>query len=125
MSEQKLRAYEDGTLIFETLVSTGVSRYPTVTGRYRIYLKLLSDTMTGPGYYLPNVPYVMYFYRGYALHGTYWHSNFGRPMSHGCVNLSVEDARWLFEWTSPRLPAGASYVYAGPENPGTLVVIHR
>jgi lipoprotein-anchoring transpeptidase ErfK/SrfK len=54
--------------------------------------------MTGPGYYLPNVPYTMYFYRGYGLHGTYWHANFGRPMSHGCVNLPTYEAQWLFNW---------------------------
>ena len=54
--------------------------------------------MSGPGYYLPDVPYVMYFYDGYGLHGTYWHSNFGTPMSHGCVNLSIPDAEWLYNW---------------------------
>ncbi len=124
ISRQKLVAYEDGRPVFEAIVSTGVARYPTVTGRFRIYLKLRYSDMSGPGYYLRNVPYVMYFYRGYALHGTYWHNNFGRPMSHGCVNLRVEDARWLFEWTDPSLPPGANLVYSSPENPGTLVVIY-
>jgi lipoprotein-anchoring transpeptidase ErfK/SrfK len=56
--------------------------------------------MSGPGYYLPNVPYVMYFYRGYGLHGTYWHHNIGTPMSHGCVNLPTAEAGWLFNWAS-------------------------
>jgi lipoprotein-anchoring transpeptidase ErfK/SrfK len=56
--------------------------------------------MAGPGYYLPNVPYVMYFYEGYGLHGTYWHNNFGHPMSHGCVNFTIEDAGWLFDFAS-------------------------
>ena len=56
--------------------------------------------MTGPGYYLPGVPYTMYFYKGYALHGTYWHDNFGTPMSHGCVNLETNDAEWLYEFAS-------------------------
>ncbi len=123
LRQQKLVAYEDGKKVFEALVSTGVASYPTVTGKFRIYLKLLSTDMSGPGYYLRNVPYVMFFYRGYALHGTYWHNNFGRPMSHGCVNLSVEDARWLFEWTDPPLPPGAKSVYSLPGNPGTLVII--
>jgi lipoprotein-anchoring transpeptidase ErfK/SrfK len=54
--------------------------------------------MSGPGYNLPNVPYTMYFYRGYAIHGTYWHNNFGSPMSHGCVNLATPDAQWLYNW---------------------------
>ena len=56
--------------------------------------------MRGPGYYLRDVPYVMYFYKDYGLHGTYWHDNFGTPMSHGCVNLSSADAQWLFNWAS-------------------------
>jgi len=64
--------------------------------------------MAGPGYYLSDVPYIMYFYDGYGLHGTYWHSNFGTPMSHGCVNLRTEDAGWLYDFTSI----------------GTLVYIH-
>jgi lipoprotein-anchoring transpeptidase ErfK/SrfK len=53
--------------------------------------------MSGPGYYLPDVPYVMYFYKDYGLHGTYWHHNFGTPMSHGCVNFPTVDAGWIFE----------------------------
>jgi lipoprotein-anchoring transpeptidase ErfK/SrfK len=56
--------------------------------------------MAGPGYYLPNVPYTMYFYRGYAIHGTYWHHNFGTPMSHGCVNMYTPDAEWMFYFSS-------------------------
>lgn len=125
LRKQKLTAYEDGKPVFETLISSGVARYPTVTGRFRIYLKLLYTDMAGPGYYLRNVPYVMYFYRGYALHGAYWHNNFGRPMSHGCVNMRVEDARWLFNWTDPPLPPGANFVYSSPDNPGTLVIIYH
>jgi lipoprotein-anchoring transpeptidase ErfK/SrfK len=56
--------------------------------------------MAGPGYYLPNVPYVMYFFQGYGIHGTYWHNNFGTPMSHGCVNLTIEDSAWIFDFAS-------------------------
>ena len=54
----------------------------------------------GYDYYLPNVPYVQYFYRDYAIHGTYWHNNFGTPMSHGCVNLTIPDSQWIFNWAS-------------------------
>ena len=54
--------------------------------------------MTGPGYDLKDVPWVMYFYKGYSFHGTYWHTTFGQPMSHGCVNMITEDAKWLFDW---------------------------
>ena len=82
------------------LVSTGTWQYPTVTGQYHIYIKLRYTDMSGPGYYLPNVPFTMYFYKGYGLHGTYWHHNFGTPMSHGCVNLSIPDSEWLYNWAS-------------------------
>jgi LysM repeat protein len=100
LSAQRLTAYEGSTPVYNSLVSTGLPRTPTPTGRYRIYVKYVSDDMAGPGYYLPNVPYTMYFYRGYSLHGTYWHSNFGHPMSHGCVNLPTPAAQWLFNWAS-------------------------
>lgn len=104
LTYQLLRAYVGQTLVFQTFVSTGLPATPTVVGTYRVYAKYVSAPMSGPGYYLPNVPYIMYFYRGYALHGTYWHSNFGRPMSHGCVNLSVADAEWLFNWAEVGTP---------------------
>ncbi len=100
LSTQTLTAYEDSTPVRSTLVSTGLPATPTPTGQFRIYAKYLSDTMSGPGYYLPDVPYVMYFYRGYGLHGTYWHSNFGHPMSRGCVNLPTPEAEWLFNWAA-------------------------
>jgi LysM repeat protein len=100
LSTQTLTAYEGNTPVRSTLVSTGLPTTPTPTGRFRIYVKYLSDDMSGPGYYLPNVPYVMYFYRSYGLHGTYWHSNFGRPMSRGCVNLPTAEAEWLFNWAA-------------------------
>ncbi|MFN3741248.1 MAG: L,D-transpeptidase [Anaerolineales bacterium] len=100
LSEQRLYAYEGETLVNSFLVSTGTWKYPTVTGTFRIYVKLRYADMSGPDYYLPDVPYVMYFYKGYGLHGTYWHNNFGTPMSHGCVNLSIPDAAWLYNWAS-------------------------
>jgi lipoprotein-anchoring transpeptidase ErfK/SrfK len=100
LSHQLVTAYEGATPVNEFLVSTGTSAHPTVSGQFRIYVKLKSTAMAGPGYYLPGVPYTMYFYKGYALHGTYWHSNFGVPMSHGCVNLYTPDAEWLFGWAS-------------------------
>ena len=108
LSMQRLTAYQGNTPVRSTLASTGLPRTPTPTGQYRIYVKYVSTLMSGPGYYLPNVPYTMYFYRGYSLHGTYWHSNFGQPMSHGCINLPTSEAQWLFNWASV----------------GTLVSIH-
>lgn len=100
LSQQMVYAFEGNIVINSFLVSTGTWLYPTVTGQFHIYVKYLYTDMSGPGYYLPDVPYTMYFYEGYALHGTYWHSNFGVPMSHGCVNLSIPDAGWLFNWAS-------------------------
>jgi lipoprotein-anchoring transpeptidase ErfK/SrfK len=100
LSQQMVYAYEGNTVVNSFLVSTGTWETPTVTGRYHIYVKLRFTDMAGPGYYLPAVPYTMYFYQGYGLHGTYWHHNFGTPMSHGCVNLSTSDAEWLYNFAS-------------------------
>jgi hypothetical protein len=100
LSQQMLYAYEGDTIVASFLVSTGVPAFPTVTGQFYIYIKLVSTLMAGDGYYLPDVPYTMYFYKGYGLHGTYWHHNFGHPMSHGCVNMYTPDAEWLFYWAS-------------------------
>jgi len=98
LSEQRVYAYEGDVIVNSFIVSTGTARTPTVTGKFKIWIKLKSTTMSGPGYYLTNVPYAMYFHKGYGLHGTYWHNNFGTPMSHGCVNLSIPDAAWLYGW---------------------------
>ncbi len=104
LSDQRVYAYENGQLVRNVLVSTGEWYAPTVVGDFSIYLKYDSQLMTGPGYYLPGVPWVMYFYQGYSLHGTYWHSNFGHPMSHGCVNLPTEEAAWFYTWAPMGTP---------------------
>jgi len=109
LSQQRLYAHEGHKQVFSAVVSTGTRYYPTVQGRFKVYVKYTATRMTGPGYNLPNVPWTMYFYGSYAIHGTYWHSNFGTPMSHGCVNMKTNEAKWLFNWT-PK---------------GTLVVVHR
>ena len=108
LATQGLVAYEGQRPVYWATVSTGTYRTPTVKGHFRIYSKLRSGTMSGPGYYLPNVPYIMNFYGGYSIHGTYWHNNFGWPMSHGCVNMRTSDAQWLYNWAPV----------------GTLVVVH-
>ena len=100
LTKQRTYAFEGDILIRTFIVSTGTQYYPTVTGQYYIYVKYRYDDMSGPGYYLPDVPYTMYFYKGYSFHGTYWHNNFGVPMSHGCVNMSIPDSEWLFNWAS-------------------------
>ena len=108
LTHQTLSAYEGQELVRFTLVSTGLPRTPTPAGLFHIHTKMRYDDMEGDDYYLRKVPYVMYFYKGYALHGTYWHARFGRPQSHGCVNLPTEHAAWLYEWAEV----------------GTLVSIH-
>lgn len=109
VSRQRLVAYEGDSAVFDTTVSTGKASTPTVLGRFAIGSKSTSRRMTGPGYDLPNVPWVMYFHGSFAIHGTYWHNDFGTPASHGCVNVRIPDAQWLFNWA----PAG------------TPVVVHR
>ncbi len=104
LSSQSLKAYQDEALIYNLIVSTGKPWWPTPVGEYKPWIKLRFDRMIGGSktqgtyYDLPNVPYVVYFYKGYALHGTYWHNNFGVPMSHGCVNLRTSDMAQLYNW---------------------------
>ena len=100
LSQQQVYAYEGDTLVNTFIVSTGLPDTPTVTGEYRIYTKVPLQDMSGPSYYLRDVPWVMFFYEDYGFHGTYWHNNFGTPMSRGCVNLSMDDAAWLYDWAS-------------------------
>jgi lipoprotein-anchoring transpeptidase ErfK/SrfK len=109
LSQQLMTAYEGHTPVRNVSVSSGLPATPTPAGQFRIWVKFRYDDMEGPGYYLADVPYVMYFYKGYGLHGTYWHANFGHPMSHGCVNLPTPEAEWLFNWADV----------------GTLVNIHN
>ena len=100
LTEQRVYAWEGSTLMNSFIVSTGTWQTPTVTGTYHIWNKTRIQAMSGPGYYLPNVPWVMYFYKDYGFHGTYWHNNFGTPMSHGCVNLTIPDSEWLYNFAS-------------------------
>ncbi|MFH2105126.1 MAG: L,D-transpeptidase family protein [Parcubacteria group bacterium] len=97
LSEQTLKYFEGGMKIDEHLISSGLVG-PTPQGTFKITRKRRSVTMTGPGYHLPGVPYVLSFLGPYTIHGTYWHSNFGHPMSHGCVNMYTPDAAILYEW---------------------------
>jgi lipoprotein-anchoring transpeptidase ErfK/SrfK len=104
LDKQRIYAYENGQLVHSHLASTGLPATPTVKGDFKIYVKYVADDMSGPGYFLPQVPYTMYFYQGYGIHGTYWHNSFGRPMSHGCVNLPTDEAKWFFDWASVGTP---------------------
>ena len=101
--EQTLVAYEDDTPVYATLISSGLPTHETNQGMFNVWASLPADGMSGAAgapsaYALQSVPWVMYFDGGISLHGTYWHDLFGYRQSHGCVNLSVSDARWLFYW---------------------------
>ena len=131
LSEQMLFAYESGVPIRAFIISSGLPRTPTVTGEFRIRVKVRSQTMTGGDpelgnyYALPNVEWVQYFYEDYGFHGTYWHNNFGNPMSHGCVNMTNADARWLFDWAGPKWAGERVWQRPTDEDPGTLVIVHE
>jgi hypothetical protein len=130
---QSLVAYEGERPVYVTLVSTGADglgdpeeTHSTIRGQFLIHTKHLTASMSGDElgdeFDLRDVPYVQYFTEGYALHAAYWHDSFGRPRSHGCVNLSPIDAKWLFHWTDPPVPEGWHGAMSLRE--GTLVHIH-
>lgn len=137
LTNQKVYAYEGNSRIYEFTVSTG-KWAPTPTGEFTIWAKVRSQKMSGGNralgtyYYLPNVPYVMFFanntiarMRGFSLHGTYWHENFGHPMSHGCINMRIADAQILYEWADPPVTNSKAWsTLADATNPGTKVVIY-
>lgn len=100
LSDQRMYAYEGDTLVNSFVVSTGTWQTPTLVGRFKVWIKLKSAPMSGPGYYLPNVPHIMYYDGDYGIHGAYWHNNFGVPMSHGCINLNLTDAEWAYNFAS-------------------------
>jgi hypothetical protein len=122
--EQVLVAYEDDQMVFATMISSGLPRpqWGTNKGLFRIWARMTSTRMSGafgrPDYYnLPDVPWVMYFDHAIALHGAYWHDGFGFRHSHGCVNMSVTDAHWLYDWTSGFYADAWVYVYSSGEGP--------
>jgi lipoprotein-anchoring transpeptidase ErfK/SrfK len=109
LSRQTMWVYKGDEIVLTSLVSTGRAGFETPTGTFQILTKLPSQTMEGviggEYYNVPNVPNVMYFTNeGHALHGTYWHNNFGTPMSHGCVNLPMDVAAWLYDWAPVGTP---------------------
>jgi hypothetical protein len=100
---QYLWAYQGDQVLWQGFISTGTAKFATPPGSYHVLSKLPSQTMEGvlggEYYNVPDVPDVMYFTdRGHAIHGTYWHNNFGAPMSHGCVNLPMDVADWMYQW---------------------------
>ena len=109
LSEQTLYAFEGSNQVNSFLVSTGRRGYATPTGEFHIYGKNRYTLMDGEDYYLPNVPFVSWFYGDYSIHGTYWHHNFGHVMSHGCVNASTPDAEWIYNWADIGTPVYIHY----------------
>ena len=104
LAEQTLAVYDNYQLVFATVIATGLEPFWTRPGLFQIYQKKETETMRNNDptdyYYLDNVPWTMYFDKARALHGAYWRTRFGYPQSHGCVNLSVGDAHWIFNWAS-------------------------
>ncbi|HEU4410613.1 MAG TPA: L,D-transpeptidase [Polyangiaceae bacterium] len=133
VTKQTLVAYEGTRPVYATLVSTGEAGLgdpettrSTKRGIFRVYAKYRTTTMdsdeTGEEFELRDVPYVQYFHQGYALHAAYWHDRFGTPKSHGCINLTPSDAKWLFAFTSPDVPPG--WHEAREPLRGTVVFVH-
>ena len=107
--EQSLVAYEDDQPVYATLISTGLPGTETNEGLFTVWARLARDAMTGStgapnAYALQSVPWVLYFDGSISLHGTYWHNFFGYRRSRGCVNLSISDARWVFDWMNAAPP---------------------
>jgi len=136
VTTQTLLAYEGDKPVFATAVSSGLINktdktkdHHTLLGSFRIREKHVAANMDGDvagagPYSLEDVPWIMYFQGSYAMHTAFWHNDFGRMRSHGCVNMAPQDAKALFAWSEPRLPEGWHGVMATTENPGTRIVVH-
>ena len=129
LSEQTLTAYEGDALVFATLISTGKPGFETPPGTYHVWHKSIHSAMHGDEpdrYFVDEVPFVLYIVKGTALHGTFWHDRFGERSSHGCINLSLADASWPFEWAPPPLPEGWHAIEPAGANLASLwVVVER
>ena len=138
LKQQTLVAYIGSKPVYATLVSTGKTStkkekdHGTPTGQWRVREKHITTTMDGDGtvagdlpYSIEDVPYVMYYHRSYALHGAFWHRNYGIQMSHGCVNLAPLDAKHLFFFTDPQIPQGWHGTWAAKDRKGSLIVVHE
>lgn len=138
LTRKTLMAMEGDKPVYAALISPGrrsknkKKDHATIQGTFRIREKHVAVTMDGDGtvagdlpYSIEDVPYVAYFQGSYALHAAFWHNNFGREMSHGCVNLSPLDAKRIFFWAEPKLPRGWHAVWATGEHPGSVVHVHE
>lgn len=139
LTQQKLYAWEQGQKVFELDVSSGRAGRGTPTGEFTVWRKVKYQVYKGGSkergdyYYLPNVPYSLFFYnekvakmKGYAVHGAYWHNDFGKKRrSNGCVNLRPAEAEKLYYWAGPVIPEGVGAINSTSENPGIKIVIHN
>lgn len=131
LKEQLAIAYEGVVPVRVFVISSGVASSPTVTGEFRIWVKIGMQDMrggsraAGDAYHVTEVRHVQYFHEDYGFHGTYWHTNFGTPMSRGCVNMTEADAQWLFQWATPTMydPEEEGWMFSTKVNPGTLVLV--
>lgn len=118
LDEQVMIAYEGDTPVFAALVATGIQETPTAQGLFRIYERhdnWTMDSLPGEPYYLvEDVPNTMFFNRNMAIHGAYWHDEFGAVRSHGCINMTVSDAAWLFDWLTTDAEFEAADIYSRP-----------
>ena len=138
LSNFKLYAWEGNRKIYEFSISTGRPGYNTPTGEFRVWRKVLFQAYKGGSrergdyYYLPNVPFSLFFgggdvsnRKGYAIHGAYWHNDFGvKNRSSGCINVKPEEAGLLYNWAGPFMPDGVNTFNASDDNPGVRVAIH-
>lgn len=138
LSDFKLYAWEGNRKVFEFLISTGRPGYNTPTGEFRVWRKVRSQAYRGGSkargdyYYLPNVPFSLFFgggdvpnWKGYAIHGAYWHNDFGiKNRSSGCLNVNPDEAGLLYNWASPAMPEGVGALNSTADNPGVRVVVH-
>lgn len=121
--EQTLVAYEDDKPVFSTLISSGLKEWGTNEGLFNVYLRYERTTMSGAEqasdfYSLQEVPWTMYFDGDIALHGTYWHDGFGYRHSHGCVNMSITDSKWIYDWSADE------FDYSVPNDLGMNVYVY-
>ena len=108
LEEQQILVWEGNKIVYSSVMSSGTADRHTQEGTFEIQSMHISARMRGTGYAVPDVPYTMYYSGHYALHGAYWHSNFGTPVSRGCINLPIVAANWIFSWA----------------HVGTTVVVH-
>ncbi|MDF1515749.1 MAG: L,D-transpeptidase, partial [Anaerolineae bacterium] len=127
-AEQDLLCFQGEDMVFQTRVATGLYDTPTPRGEFNVLLKRhtrrMEGTINGDSYDLTGIPFPVYItWSGIAIHGTYWHNDFGRPHSHGCINVTHHAAKWIFRWVTPTIDYLDYDVLSDATNTGTRVVV--